>query len=211
MSNEDLLLHRILAIASALAYWVGVLVQARRVRRRIGRSPNVKPRGARERLLWAGWTLVVLSWLGLPLVVGTEAASPALRVLPPLCGLLGSISGILLLVAGYAGTLWCYVAMGNMWRMGVNRNEKTLLVEHGPFQYVRHPIYILQTVMLAGVALLLPAPIWLAIIVIHFLCIVAKAADEERHLLSAHGKNYGDYVSRTGRFFPKLRPTRNHE
>jgi len=206
MSNQDLLLNRILVVASVLAYWVGVLIQARRVRRRIGRSPNVKPRGTREKILWAGWTLVVVAWIGLPLVVGTQAPLSLVRVIPALCGPVGSLAGILLLAAGYAGTLWCYVAMGNMWRMGVNRNEKTVLVEHGPFKYVRHPIYILQTVMLAGAALLLPAPIWLLIIGIHFLCILNKAADEENHLRSTQGKDYADYISRTGRFFPKLRP-----
>jgi protein-S-isoprenylcysteine O-methyltransferase Ste14 len=205
MLNEEILHNRILVVFSALAYWVGVLVQARRVRHRIGRSPNVKPRGPKERLLWAGWTLVVIAWLGLPFLVGTQAPMPLLRVVPELCSPVGFLFGILLLAAGYAGTLWCYVAMGNMWRMGVNRSEKTVLVEHGPFHYVRHPIYILQTVMLAGVALLLPAPAWLLIVGIHFLCILTKATDEERHLRSTLGKSYEDYVSRTGRFFPKLR------
>jgi protein-S-isoprenylcysteine O-methyltransferase Ste14 len=206
MSNQDLLLNRILVVASVAAYWVGVVIQARRVRRGIGRSPNVKPRGSKEKLLWAGWTLVVSAWIGLPFAVGKEASWSAFRVIPALCGPYGLFPGILLLVAGYGGTLWCYAAMGNMWRMGVNRNEKTMLVEHGPFKFVRHPIYILQTVMLIGAAALLPAPVWVLIIGIHFLCIFTKATDEENHLRTTHGQNYEDYVSRTGRFLPKLRP-----
>ena len=63
--------------------------------------------------------------------------------------------------------------------MGINRTEKTLLVTCGPFQWVRHPIYLFQVVMLAGTGLLLPTPISLSILVIHMVCLVVKASDEE--------------------------------
>src|SRR6202008_2609531 len=59
--TDDLLLRRILVSFSGLVYWVGVVIQARRIRRHIGRSPNLKPRGLKERLLWAGWFIVILA------------------------------------------------------------------------------------------------------------------------------------------------------
>ena len=205
MSSADLSVNRVVVFASALVYWAGVCIQARRIRRRIGRSPNVKPRGTKEKLLWAGWLLVVIAWLALPFLAGTGRASPWLTIIPSLRGLVGLFFGIALTAAGYAGTLWCYAVMGNTWRMGVNRAEKTLLVTRGPFQFVRHPIYLFQVLMLAGTALLLPTPISLLVLVIHILCILAKAADEESYLGTVHGEEYGNYLSRTGRFFPKLR------
>ena len=107
-------------------------------------------------------------------------------------------------VAGYAGTIWCYVIMGNTWRIGVNPSEKTKLVDQGPYRIIRHPIYVFQIVMLAGAAVLLPTVLALVTLVIHYLSILAKAADEEAYLLTAHGQEYGDYLSRTGRFLPKL-------
>jgi protein-S-isoprenylcysteine O-methyltransferase Ste14 len=58
--------------------------------------------------------------------------------------------------------------------------------------------------MLAGAALLLPTIFSLVIIAIHFLCVQAKAADEESYLLSVHGETYRDYLNRTGRLFPRL-------
>ena len=63
MPAETLFLNRAVVFASVLVYWGGVLVQARRVRRRIGKSPNLNPRGTKERLLWAGWMFVIIGWV----------------------------------------------------------------------------------------------------------------------------------------------------
>jgi protein-S-isoprenylcysteine O-methyltransferase Ste14 len=205
MINTDFLANRVVVFISALIYWIGVFIQARRIRRRIGRSPNVNPRGPKEKLLWAGWVVVVVLWLALPFLAGGSQSWAGLRYLPSLCGPISFSFGIGLVIAGYAGTLWCYAAMGNAWRMGVNRAEKTRLVTRGPFQFVRHPIYLFQMVMLAGAALLLPTTVSLAVLVIHIVCCAAKAVDEEAYLRAALGNEYRDYLSRTGRFFPKLR------
>ena len=43
MPPEPSFLNRAVAFTAALVYWTGVWVQARRVRHRIGRSPNVNP------------------------------------------------------------------------------------------------------------------------------------------------------------------------
>jgi protein-S-isoprenylcysteine O-methyltransferase Ste14 len=204
MSEQELWLRRALVCASGLIYWIGVWVQARRVRRRIRRSPNLKPRGARETLLWLGWLLVVLAWIGQPFLVTRELAPPAVRLFQPLLHPASLGMGLLCLVLGYAGTLWCYAAMGDTWRIGINTRETTSLVRSGPYRWVRHPIYSFQVVMLSGVALLLPSPLSLGILALHYLCVRIKAADEERHLVQAHTKTYPEYLKQTGRLFPRL-------
>ena len=93
--------------------------------------------------------------------------------------------------------------MGNTWRIGVNPAEKNKLINQGPYQIVRHPIYLFQIIMLAGAALLLPTALSLITLIVHYLCIFAKSSDEESYLLKTHDE-YRDYLSRTGRFFPKL-------
>ena len=204
MASEELFLRRAVVFGSALVYWAGVFVQARRVRRNIGRSPNVRPRGAKEKLLWGGWLLVIVAWMAQPFLAGSGTAPLGLRMIPSLLHPLGLVLGLVITVAGYAGTLWCYAAMGNTWRIGINRNEKTTLVTRGPYRLVRHPIYSFQIVLLAGVALLLPTRLSLFILVVHLLCVVAKAKDEESYLLTVHGQEYRDYLSRTGRLLPKF-------
>jgi len=205
MPDVDLTDHRVAVLASAFIYWAGVFVQTRRVRRKIGRAPNVRPRGLKENLLWIGWLVVVLAWFSLPLVSGAGRQLKAFRLIEPLCNRASFWGGMVLIIAGYAGTLWCYASMGSTWRMGVNRSEKTRLVREGPFRFIRHPIYVFQAVMLAGASLLLPTMAIFGVLALHIICIMAKAADEEDYLRTLHGAEYANYLSHTGRFIPKLR------
>jgi protein-S-isoprenylcysteine O-methyltransferase Ste14 len=205
MNLDHPLLREAAVSASGLLYWAGVFVQARRVRRQIGRSPNLIPRGFKETVLWLGWVFVAGGWIGQPFLLSARAAWPGLQPCPEL-SLFGLWLGLALLLAGYAGTLWCYAAMGDTWRIGVNRDEQNALVTRGPYARVRHPIYLFQIVMLAGVLCLLPTFVSLALLVIHSLCALTKALDEEAHQLRVHGAAYAEYVARTGRFFPKLMP-----
>ena len=202
MTTEDLILNRVVVAASVLVYWGGVLVQARRVSRHIGKSPNLKPQGGREYWLWLGWMLVVAGWLAEAFVVGRLDVW-WLRLFSRLANQAGASCGLGLVVLGYAGTLWCYRAMGDLWRIGVDRQERAALVSSGPYRYVRHPIYLFQTVMLGGAFLLLPAVFSLVLILVHLICVLIKAADEEAYLLATLGEEYRQYLSRTGRLLPK--------
>jgi protein-S-isoprenylcysteine O-methyltransferase Ste14 len=199
---DELFIRRAVVLGSALVYWVGVWFQARRVRKRIGRSPNLKPRGLKERLLYLGWFLVVAGWIALPLLARSEAESPWIRPVASLLGPAGMTAGVLLMIAGYAGTLWCYAAMGEHWRIGADRRRKGTLVTVGPYRGVRHPIYLFQIVMLAAVVILLPAGLPVVLWVLHVICVVIKARDEETHLLESHREEYRSYMAQTGMLLP---------
>ena len=162
------------------------------------------PRGTKEKLLWVGWFFVIVVWLAMPFSVDKNSPTPWPRLLPTLLHPAFLSLGLLLMVAGYAGTLACYAAMGDTWRMGINRKEKNALVTPGPFRFVRHPIYLFQVVILAAVLFLLPTLLSFIILVIHLLCVLMKATDEESYLLNIHGEEYRKFLSRTGRLFPKL-------
>ena len=204
MTAEELPWRRLIVCASGLIYWVGVLIQARRIRKQIGRSPNLRPRGAKETALWVGWFMVILVWIGQPWLVGMDRTTPGLALLEGLLHPVSLGAGLALVALGYAGTLWTYAAMGDTWRIGIDPNEKTALVSRGPYRWVRHPIYGMQIVMLAGAALLLPTPVSCAILATHYLCVLIKAGDEEKYLRTVHGAAYRDYLSRTGSLFPRL-------
>ncbi len=202
---DDFFWRRAVVFGSVVLYWAGVSVNAAWVRQRIGRSPNLKPRGTREQLLWCGWFLVIALWLLHPLIAGSGGMTPGfLRPLAVLLHPVGFILGAALTVAGYAGTLWCYAAMGASWRIGINRREKNPLVAHGPYSLVRHPIYLFQIVMLFGAVLLLPGVLSLAALAIHVACVLVKAADEEAYMLAVHGQEYRNYCSRSGMLLPNL-------
>lgn len=94
--------------------------------------------------------------------------------------------------------------MGSSWRLGVDPNERNKLITTGPFHTIRHPIYVFQILMLAGVFLLLPTLVSLAMLTIHFICVLIKTHDEETYLESIYGEEYRNYKARTGRLFPRL-------
>ena len=211
MTAEEWQLRRVVVGASGLLYWGGVVIQARRIRKQIGRSPNLRPRGSREKALWVGWLIVILAWIGQPLLVGVTGTTAGLNLMPGLLHPVGLAVGLALVALGYAGTLWTYAALGDTWRIGINANEKTALVSRGPYRWVRHPIYVLQFVMLAGAALLLPTPVSFATLATHYLCVRLKAGDEEKYLMTVHGTAYREYLSRTASLFPRLIQRRSAE
>ncbi len=204
MTDNTLPLRETIVFISALVYWVGVVVNIYRVRRHIGRSPNIKPAGFKERLLWTGWFIVIAVWITQPLVIGKYSSTSLFSFIPSSLNNYGLLTGIILVALGYAGTLWCYSALGDSWRIGVNKKETTSLIEHGPYRTIRHPIYLFQILMLTGAAFLLSTLFSIMIIIIHFICILIKSLDEEAYLLGRHGPEYRKYLSRTGRFFPKF-------
>ncbi len=203
MPIETLWLRKGIVVGSALIYWTGVFIQIRRVRRHIGRTPNVRPRGLKERLLWLGWFFVFLGWFGQPFLVG-RVDHPLFRLVLPFVHPAGLVLGLLLMAGGYLGTLWCYSALGKAWRIGVSRREKTDLVRHGPYRWVRHPIYVFQMIMLLAVIFLLPTACSVILLALHLACVILKSLDEEAYLLGLHGSEYQNYLSKTGRFLPRV-------
>jgi protein-S-isoprenylcysteine O-methyltransferase Ste14 len=209
MPTEALTMNRIVVLGSAVVYWSTVCIQARRVRRHIGRSPNVRPHGLKEQLLWFGWFFVVISWMALPWLARSGAGPAWARIISSFGYPLNVALGTVMMIAGYAFTLWCYVAMGDAWRMGVNRSEPTQLVTNGPYRLMRHPIYSAQVLMVSAMVVLLPCALSLITFAIHVLCVMIKAADEEAHLRTQLGQAYEEYRARTRWFrrFPGRKPS----
>ena len=207
MAIDGLAARQAAVFASGAVYWAGVWVEAARVRRRVGKSPNLRPRGTKERLLWLGWMAVIAVWVGQPLVMNALWDTTSFVHIPmrlaPLYSAWAFAAGVALMVAGQAGTFWCYAALGDSWRIGIRRKEKTNLITCGPYKRVRHPIYAFQMLILAGVALALPTPLSLIILGLHGLCSSIKASDEEAYLGAVHAEEYAAYMKCTGRFVPR--------
>src|SRR3989304_3537241 len=113
MDADLVTLRQAAVFISALVYWGGVTAQALRVRRRTGKSANIKPRGLKEKLLWGGWFIVIVGWVGQPFIIRNAAGTALFGFVPPLLHPLGVAAGILLVVVGTAVTFWSYVALGD--------------------------------------------------------------------------------------------------
>jgi protein-S-isoprenylcysteine O-methyltransferase Ste14 len=106
---------------------------------------------------------------------------------------------------GITGVSWAQLAMGASWRIGVREDERTELIQQGPFRWVRNPIFTFMVVAAAGLVLLVPH----GLSVLAMLCLALAAqlqvrCAEEPYLRRAHGERYIAYCRRVGRFLPGL-------
>ena len=117
-----------------------------------------------------------------------------------------------------AGSWWWVVPLGlgialglsTLWanrpgNFAIHPEPKTTtrLITHGPYRWIRHPMYVAFLLSLAGVAGVnghwLNLAGWLLLPPV----VVAKALTEERHL-QARFPAYADYVRRSARFLPGI-------
>jgi protein-S-isoprenylcysteine O-methyltransferase Ste14 len=73
--------------------------------------------------------------------------------------------GWVLIATGIALTIWSAVAFRRVKTTIVPHQSPSALVDTGPFRFSRNPIYLADLVILAGVALILSAPLALLLLV----------------------------------------------
>jgi protein-S-isoprenylcysteine O-methyltransferase Ste14 len=100
--------------------------------------------------------------------------------------------------------VWIFRSLGTNVSETVLTKEGQRLVTHGPYRWVRHPLYTAGLALFACLSLI--AANWL----LFGLTAVAVAGiagavvpREERALLAAFGPEYESYRARTGRFLPR--------
>lgn len=189
------------------AYWGRVLRLVYKMRKRYGASANFAPPELLGRLLRIIWVPAVLTWIIHPYITAF-LASPmrALRPLYPSSGVVGW-AALAVALAAFALTLVCWKRMGKSWRMGINPEEKTQLIVSGPYAYLRHPIYALQSLLMLASFVVVPSMLMGGVVLLLLMLLQWEAAREEKHLLQQHGEAYAQYQKQVGRFIPRsLRP-----
>jgi protein-S-isoprenylcysteine O-methyltransferase Ste14 len=199
----------VILVATVWAYWFGIGMMIVRVRRETRTLAGLVPEQRPERLMWLFWVPLVVAWIVIPYLAVVHVRAP------------WAVAAFWRSDPGYAGLRWgaalcavlsllltsvCWSRMGRHWRMDVTTASKGELITDGPFRYVRHPIYALSRSLMACSVVVVPTWPMLALAVVHFGLTELKARHEERHLSGVHGTAYRDYVARTGRFLPRLRP-----
>jgi protein-S-isoprenylcysteine O-methyltransferase Ste14 len=127
---------------------------------------------------------------------GYQYLSPILWLQLPVLVYLGTG----LLVASLIWILLAQAQMGKSWRIGIDSNRKTELVQKGLYRYSRNPIFLGMRLTLLGLFLTLPCSTSLAILILGNALIQIQVRLEEEHLLKSHGENYQAYCQRTHRW-----------
>jgi len=100
--------------------------------------------------------------------------------------------------------LWVMRSIGSNVSPSSAAREGASLVTHGPYRFVRHPLYTVGVLMLLGLALAAQSLALLIVLASIALWLPRRVGHEERHLIAAHGDAYRDYIRTTGRFLPRL-------
>jgi protein-S-isoprenylcysteine O-methyltransferase Ste14 len=103
---------------------------------------------------------------------------------------------------------WTMSTLGpNLTDTVVTRKAATL-VTRGPYRWIRHPFYGSVTLLMLAMALL--AANWFLLLAGSLVVglLVMRTDKEEDLLVARFGDAYRDYMSRTGRFFPRFAAAR---
>lgn len=118
-------------------------------------------------------------------------------------------SGVALLIAGIAFSVWARLHLGRNWSGTVTVKEDHELIRTGPYSYVRHPIYTGLIAGLIGTAICagtLRAALGVAIL---STALVVKSRIEERFMRETFPGQYEKYREEVPALIPFTKPGRS--
>ncbi len=110
------------------------------------------------------------------------------------------IIGLVLLTASLLWIIIAQMQMAKSWRIGIDAENKTALVQHGLFTLSRNPIFLGMRVSLLGFFLIMPNALTLLTFVLGDVLMQIQVRLEEEHLLTLHGSSYQNYRQRVKRW-----------
>ncbi|HNC94840.1 MAG TPA: isoprenylcysteine carboxylmethyltransferase family protein [Myxococcota bacterium] len=141
------------------------------------------------------WSGLILMWLFAPSIL------PWLQLpLPPVL----RWGGAALAAAGLLLLHHVHVALDRQFSPKLRIVTDHRLIQHGPYRYIRHPMYTSFLLLIFGL-FLLSAHLLLGLTGLGMIATVlwTRTPREEAMLLRHFGKDYADYQQRTGRLLPR--------
>lgn len=184
-----------------LAAFVCVIGAGEILSRRFGRPGSDTPRSADGPVIattlmlggvafWGG----LLAWIAWPPVLSWAAIGlpAALRW-----------AGIPAFLAGASLAMWARFTLGRSSTVTSVPASGATLVTHGPYRWLRHPIYSGGAVMAVGAAALVDSAFILVVGLVLLGVLDYRTRREERLLLERYGDAYRRHMDRTGRWLPR--------
>lgn len=151
----------------------------------IRRLPEAKAEGIAPRLAAIVGGNLQLAFLALPLV----QRSPAV-----------TIASLVLVVLGTGGAVY---AAGSLGRSFSVFPQARALIVHGPYRYVRHPLYLTEQIATVGTVLQFAQP-WALLIGAASLAAQFPRMHYEEEILAKTYPGYAAYAARTKRLIPGI-------
>ena len=109
-------------------------------------------------------------------------------------------SGVILLLGSLVWTILAQAQMGHSWRIGIDYEHRTKLVQAGVFRLSRNPIFVGMMITLLGLFLTIPNVATLITLVVGIILIGIRVRLEEEYLTKVHGQEYLQYCRSVGRW-----------
>ena len=113
-------------------------------------------------------------------------------------GVIGAMFSILLVA-------WIHRTLGRQYSAELAIQKDHALVTSGPYARIRHPMYTALNMFSFSLALTTSNILVLFFAVLVIVPFPWIARMEEKMLLETFGEDYREYMSKTGRFFPRIR------
>ncbi|MBC8107206.1 MAG: isoprenylcysteine carboxylmethyltransferase family protein, partial [Anaerolineae bacterium] len=108
------------------------------------------------------------------------------------------------LLTGVALLVWTFRSLGsNLTDTVVTRKQHTLVV-HGPYRWIRHPLYSAAALVIPAVSLIAANWFFFALGITLLCILIVRTRTEEANLVARFGDSYQKYMERTGRFVPRI-------
>lgn len=113
--------------------------------------------------------------------------------------------GVIMGTALIPALVWMFRSIGSNISETVLTRSEHRLVTHGPYRWVRHPLYTLGCLLILSLGLISSSGFILALggVILAAMAMVV-VPQEEANLIAAFGDEYRAYARRAGRFVPKL-------
>jgi protein-S-isoprenylcysteine O-methyltransferase Ste14 len=186
------------ATVFAIGFYLVTLLGIIRTGKLTGRNPVIIFRtGSAEEI-----SALIAFWL-FPLALITSTLWPEMGMFRPFLDAPAlRLLGAVLLLSGLALQYVSIVTLGRAFTIGLDPSQQKYLVRHGPYQYVRHPIYAAFLGYFIGAWLLQPNLFFSIAMPAAITRVVAQAIKEEQLLLTTFGAEYRSYMASTRRFIP---------
>ncbi|PYG55879.1 isoprenylcysteine carboxylmethyltransferase family protein [Rhizobium sp. UGM030330-04] len=110
------------------------------------------------------------------------------------------IGGMVMVLAGGLIALYAQNHMGRSWRIGAAEGHLGTIVDSGPFGFSRNPVFVGQIVLFAGLVLVFPSILQLAVAIALVIAVSLQVTIEERVLTKELGPEYDAYRRRVRRW-----------
>lgn len=109
-------------------------------------------------------------------------------------------AGFVLLLIALAWVLIAQNHMKKSWRIGIDEDVRTDLVQTGLFKISRNPIFLGMRIMLLGLFLIIPNALTLIVLIVGELLTQIQVRLEEEFLARTHGESYLAYQRQVRRW-----------